>query len=266
MGKIQILRIINELRTLGGRQKHAMFSVEGHRLIERALESDAPLRGVAMAKSTYEKPNLREQQIITTLEHKGCTVQVVEDKEIEIYLEGRTFGALLGIVDLPQAWDLEKLLADRDLDLRLLIVENAQDPGNIGALMRTAKASHVDAMVLLGGTDPYHPKASRTSMGAIFDLRILRATDDLSLLDQLSETSVQKIGAVIKDGIMPCDGKVTNRWALFAGSEAHGLSKPLQERLDLRWTIPMHSAIDSFSLNAATAVLLYELNRRIWAR
>ena len=258
---IGLTQLLREVQKTGGRAKHRCFSVEGYRLIERALESGAGLRGVVLARRMVERPTQREAAILTELTRRGTPLALLEEEEIVEWTGGRSFGPILGLVEAlsPISWD--DLLVGRG-EKTLLVLYEPRDPGNIGALIRTGKASSVTALVQIGGTDPFHPKAVRTSMGAIFDLPILRVEDGRTTLMHLRNAGFQNIGAVVREGLSPSAGILKMRRALWMGSEAHGLPPDLQDSLDLRWTIPMAAEIDSFSLNAATAILLYEINRR----
>lgn len=261
----QILTCLHEVQRTAGRRHHRHFSLEGYRLVERALEKGVSWGGAAISKKMAEQPNEREQKILKELEELGCNFVVISDEEMRQRIDGRTFGPILGLVEELEPARLEDFGKGPDKPCNLLVIVEGKDPGNIGALMRTGKASNVDAMVLVGGSDPFQPKAVRTSMGAIFYLPIVQYERSEELLFVLKEGQIQTIGSVVLDGVAPYEGEVKSRRALFVGSEAHGLPMDLQKKLDLLWTIPMHSNVDSFSINAATSVLLYEINRRGWA-
>lgn len=262
MKKKKFLQMLREVRTTKGRHYHQCFSIEGYRLIERALGSRHRLHSVLVAEQSLSKPNEREKAILLDLERAGCPTFSATSEEMEELIEGRTFGPMVGLVPTLPPADLSSFLAQERCTFLVLV--HAKDPGNLGALMRTGRASGADAMLLVGGTDPFHPKAARTSMGAIFDLPILSNLDGEHLLEQLHKAQVQSIGAVVLDGTPPYQQEISNRRALFMGSEAHGLPAQMQSQFDVRWSIPMQADIDSFSINAATSILMYELNRRTW--
>lgn len=259
-----IVGMLERLRTRKGRRTEGKVFVEGYRLLERAIESDVGPAVVLISERLQEAPPARAEALLRSLEARGCPCVYAPHEALEGFIEGRTFGAMLGILDadrLPTP-SLEALCAEPETARRFLVLVKVMDPGNIGALSRTAMASGMDALLAAGGTDLYHPKALRTSMGALFDLPILQLDDWQPLLAQLQRYQVQNIGAVVTAGTAPTEGDVASRSALWVGSEAHGLPTPLQPLLDRAWTIPMPDCIDSFSVNAATAVLLYEINRR----
>ncbi|TNE44258.1 MAG: RNA methyltransferase [Deltaproteobacteria bacterium] len=264
MKKGTLLQVLREVRTPKGRIKHQRFSIEGYRLVERCLGSQGPLRAVLVEERMMETPTPRELAILESLEESSIPVVPATLSEVEEFTEGRTFGPMMGVVQTLKAPSLSQWLVDQDAPCKLLVLVEAKDPGNLGALMRTGKASNADALLVVGGTDPFHPKAARTSMGAIFDIPILTLPLDPNILTLLRDAQIQTIGAIVEEGVAPYEGEVSDRHALFMGSEAHGLPAEWQPHFDTRWTIPMSEEIDSFSINAATSVLLYELNRRKW--
>lgn len=264
MKKGALLQVLREVRSHKGREKHQLFSIEGYRLMERCLESQSPLQAVLLEERMLIDPTPREESILQQLEQTKVPVVPATEEEVAEFTEGRTFGSIMGVVQTLKPANLETWLESPSTACKFLVVVEAKDPGNLGALMRTGKASRADVLITVGGTDPFHPKAARTSMGAIFDMPIATCPRTTDLIGLLQGAKVQTIGAVVEEGIAPYEGSLSHRHALFMGSEAHGLPKEWQPRFDTRWTIPMADGIDSFSINAATSVLMYELNRREW--
>lgn len=264
MNKVKTLQRLREVQSQHGRRHHRCFSIEGYRLIERGLRSSAQFLAVLLDQRLMDAPSKREQDILEQLSQRSIPLYTGSSEELYPFLENRTFGSILGLVqEIPPA-TLTRWEQDPKADCKFLVVVDAKDPGNLGAMMRTARASGVDTMLVVQGTDPFHPKAARTSMGAIFDLPILSVADGPELITSLQRLQIQTIAAVVDNGIPPYVGTVSSRHALFMGSEAHGLPLAWHPLFDLRWSIPMHEDIDSFSINAATSILLYETNRRMW--
>ncbi len=264
MNEQLFIRDYERTLTAKGRRILGSFSIEGYRLMERALESGVKIRDILLSESFVKSPNRREKYILQELEKRNLPFHIAPDAILKELTQGRTFGPILALIEALPAANLEKILLEKREHLKLLVLVDVMDAGNIGALMRTALASGVDAMLVLRGTDPYHPKAARTSMGAIFDLPVLSSKDPLAIQTLLRENHIQQVGAVVRAGQPPYKGQLLPRHALFVGSEAHGLPEDIQKNLDLFWTIPMMAELDSFSINAATAILLYEMNRRQW--
>src|SRR5690606_11682626 len=128
-----------------------------------------------------------------------------------------------------------------------------------GALVRTALASGAVGVVTVGVSDAFHAKAIRTSMGSVFKLPIMHAQSVGFIEQELG--ALHRIAAVSVGGVAPWSLSKKESSALVLGSEAFGLSPEIAAWCDERVTIPMPVGVDSFSVNAAAGVLLYELAR-----
>jgi TrmH family RNA methyltransferase len=140
------------------------------------------------------------------------------------------------------------------------VLVDIEEPGNAGALIRTAHCSFASGVIAVGVSDPYHPKAIRTSMGSLFKIPIVQQFELEPVLEQLG--SLRRVAAVSSGGAPPWEVSFEPQLALFVGRESAGLPDAVVSRLDEVVSIPMPSGVDSFSVNAAAAVLMYEANRR----
>jgi RNA methyltransferase, TrmH family len=134
----------------------------------------------------------------------------------------------------------------------LVVLDGVQDPGNVGAICRTAAAAGVPALVVLPGTaDPYGPKAVRASAGNVFRLKVARAQwKDLAELDGY--------GAAPAGGAPLAEAPIESAGMIVLGSEAHGLS-----RKDLKLvTVPLALGVESLNVAAVAALILFEIRRR----
>lgn len=143
-----------------------------------------------------------------------------------------------------------------------LVLENVQDPGNVGTVIRTANAFCIDAVILTGDcADLYHPKTVRASMGAIFRQNTCcLAREELPVLFQ--QLDIPLYGAVLSARAKSIRQVELSRCAVAVGSEGRGLTAELIAMCDGEVIIPMNP--DSESLNAAVAasVLMWEMNGR----
>jgi TrmH family RNA methyltransferase len=257
----------DRLQSPGGRAELGGFSLEGTRSVERAVSADAALHTVFLSESFAQSAQERERKLLARL-HAQAQLQchVLPDPQLAQLNGGRGFGSILGMAHLPPAPDLAKLLPQAPEGFRpgVMVVFESSDPGNVGALVRTALASGACAFVAVGSTDPFHPKAVRTSMGSLFRLPILQFQGEQEMFEALAPLDLCYCGAVAQEGqrLDEFQAPKSRPLALCLGSEAFGLSEAVQARLDQRLTIPMPPQVDSLSINAAASVCLYELLAR----
>lgn len=144
---------------------------------------------------------------------------------------------------------------------RAIVLENLQDPGNVGTVIRTANAFNIDAVILVGAcADLYNPKTVRASMGAIFRQRVL--TMSIAELDEFTrEHALPLFGAALSDKAADLRNVEIHRAAVAIGSEGRGLSPELLDICGGEVIIPMNP--DSESLNAAVAasIIMWEMSR-----
>jgi len=241
------------------------FAVEGYRLVERAISAGAQIEHVVVGEAEHRDPSPRMVKIIEMYERLYGPVVCVPDAVVERLGEGRSLGAIHALVRMPVGGG-DELCTWLDSSegegrgLRMLVLEEMMDPGNVGALMRTAHALGVGALVAIGGTDPFHPRAARTSMGSVFRLPVFRVKDRGQACAYLRSRRVRMVGAATEAAIeLPDADFGVQRMALFVGNEGQGLTAETRAELDCLVKIPMSEAIDSLSVNAATAVILYTM-------
>ncbi len=144
---------------------------------------------------------------------------------------------------------------------RAIVLENLQDPGNVGTVIRTANAFNIDAVILVGAcADLYNPKTVRASMGAIFRQRVL--TMSIQELDELTQQQALPLfGAALSDKAADLRNVEIHRAAVAIGSEGRGLSKELLSICGGEIIIPMNPESESLNAAVAASVIMWEMSR-----
>ena len=143
---------------------------------------------------------------------------------------------------------------------RLLILDDIQDPGNIGTIIRSASAFNVDTIILsTNSVDIYNDKVLRSTQGMIFNMNIVYG-DLLDIIPKLRDNGYTILGTNVSDGEDVRDVKV-NKYALIMGNEGQGVHEEISNLCDKNLYIQMNSNCESLNVGVATSILLYELNR-----
>lgn len=144
---------------------------------------------------------------------------------------------------------------------RAIVLENVQDPGNVGTVLRTANAFGIDAVILVGAcADLYQPKTVRATMGAVFRQRVLTMDlDELSVL--LEVQGLPLYGAALSERARDIRSLSLDGAAIAVGSEGNGLSPALLARCKETVIIPMRPESESLNAAVAASVLMWEMTR-----
>lgn len=254
-----LLQLLKQIAIPKGREVTGLFSLEGYRSMERALRNDAPIREVLVSRRFAEAETARERSILEEVEKRGLPLRIAPDEDFAELNGGRGLGEVFAVMSLPSEPVWEDFVRPQGRSL-LMVGWNLGDPGNTGAVIRSALAAGCSGFLAVGTTDPWHPKSVRTSMGSLFALPIRRVAEDSDWLGALEARGFECLGTVCRDAVPLSDLKLRGgRTALVLGSEAFGLADEVAARMDQRVTIPMPEGVDSYSINAAAAVLAYTL-------
>ncbi len=144
---------------------------------------------------------------------------------------------------------------------RVIVIENLQDPGNVGTVIRSADAFNIDAVIMVGAcADLYNPKTVRASMGAIFRQRVLRMS--IGQLDGFTQRwCLPLFGAALSDRAADIRCAELHRSAVAIGSEGRGLSKELLDICGGEIIIPMNPQSESLNAAVAASVIMWEMSR-----
>ncbi len=219
-----------------------------------------------MSESFAADRRARVRALLGELGRAGCRLETAPDGVLARLTAGRDTGAIVALVRRPVPRSLLEVLQEQGSDRPLVLVGvNVEDPGNAGALVRTALAAGAAAYVRVGPGDPLHPRAVRTSMGSVVKLPLVEHQAWAPALEALRRAGMTLVGAVASGGLpLPVARLGQGGVAVLVGSEASGLPADVRGAADELVTVPMASGVDSFSVNAAAAIILYEVRRRRW--
>ena len=188
--------------------------------------------------------------------------ELISDRVCEVMSDTMTPQGVIALVRRNEA-DIRDLLDRQERHLPcLFLLENIQDPGNLGTIIRTAEASGIDGIVIDRTTvDPYHMKVIRSTMGAVFRVPIMTVPDLVPLCEELKERGIGLYAAHLK-GELFCREDYTRGCAFMIGNEGQGLSDRLSCCADRLIRIPMKGEVESLNAAVAASLLMYEVFRQ----
>ena len=155
-----------------------------------------------------------------------------------------------------------KKMDEKELGNKLLLLDDIQDPGNLGTIIRSSLAFGIDSIVLSNNSvDLYNDKVIRSSEGMIFHLNIVR-TDIKELINKLHNEGYSIYGTRVTDGVHVDKVEVNNKYALIMGNEGNGVHEDILDMCDKYLYIPMSDKVESLNVAVATSIILYELSKR----
>lgn len=234
------------------RKQTGTFIIEGKREIEIAI------------KGGYEVETiLFYREICTEIEAKKIaeTAELIEiNKDVFQKLAYReTTEGILAIAKTKSMQLADLKLSDNPL---ILVAEAPEKPGNIGALLRTADAANLDAVIIANPkSDLYNPNIVRSSVGCLFTNQIATGTTD-EIIAFLKERKINFYCATLQNSTSYHTQDYTTPTALVVGTEATGLTQEWRDAATKNIIIPMQGEIDSMNVSVAAAILIFEAKRQ----
>ena len=182
------------------------------------------------------------------------------DVNVEItYVTENVMKKLTKMPSIPKVVGVCKILDNNEIKgNRILLLDNIQDPGNLGTIIRSSVAFNVDTIVLSNDTvDLYNDKVIRSTQGLIFHTNIIRR-DLVEVVNELKNNNYDILGTNVNNGVELNKVK-SNKYALLMGNEGNGLSTELQSMCDKNIYIPMNNNCESLNVAVATSIILYAL-------
>ena len=235
------------------RKQSGTFLIEGKREIELALKGGYEIETVLFL------PELIDFNQISKLINQH--IDFIEINK-EVYQKLAYRDTTEGVLAVAKS----KSLSLKDLKLGdnplIVIAEAPEKPGNIGAILRTADAANVDAVIIADPKgDLFNPNIVRSSVGCLFTNQIATGTTD-EVIAFLQEKKINFYSATLQNSTSYHTQDYTTPTALVVGTEATGLSQKWRDEATQNIIIPMQGEIDSMNVSVAAAILIFEAKRQ----
>jgi RNA methyltransferase, TrmH family len=249
----RLLQLQEKSRT---RKKEGVFVAEGQREIELAMKGGYEIREI------YFVSDLISSEEIEKIFRKKDLPQITE-LSAEVYEKIAYRGSTEGIIAVIKSRELGLQQLDLpEKNLLILVAEAPEKPGNIGALLRTADAAGVDAVLIANPkTDIFNPNIIRSSVGCVFTNRIGTGTT-AEIIEFLKQKKINIYAAALQASVNYSEVDYTNSSAVVVGTEATGLSNEWLKNSTQNIIIPMQGEIDSMNVSVAAGILIFEARRQ----
>lgn len=220
------------------REQYGQFLLEGEHLVEEAIKSDWEVSELI----------IREDRDIHTWED-DYRITVVSHQVFQALTETPTPQGVMAVITMK----------DNVINplKKLLVLDNVQDPGNVGTMIRTADAFNYDGVILGKGTvDLFNDKVIRATQGSLFHIPVIKR-DLRTLLPELKQHGLTVIASTLEEAAPLNHIDPIDHFAIIVGNEGSGIAQDIQELSDIRVKIPISGQAESLNVSIAAAILMY---------
>lgn len=250
----ELIKHIKKLKDKKYRDISKEYVIEGIKLVGEAIQEKAPIKQIILCDDC-EKNAMISKDLMYEIAKQECVY--VSEKVFKYLSEVQTPQGILAVI--------EKNGQDTEIDYTqdiIVALDDVQDPGNLGTILRTVDSIGLTQILVSKGTaDTYNPKVVRSTMGAIFRVKIIECED---LKQTLKEIKKHKFKVVVSS--LQTENSIYeinyHKKVIVIGNEANGVEEPIQELADEKIKIPMLGKTESLNASVATGIILYEYVRQ----
>ena len=238
------------------RRVQNLIVIEGFREIRLAITT-----GFTISSLLYCREIIHDEEFRSLLSNTVSSFEMAElTPEIFNRLAYRKDSG--GVIALAKPRRIDFTEVKLSLNPLILVLESVEKPGNLGAILRTADASNLDAVIICDPqTDIYNPNAIRSSIGCIFTMPVVTSTTQ-EAIDWLRSNHIKMFGTALTATGFYHETDLSGPAAIIMGSEAYGLSQTWMDEADELIRIPMNGKIDSMNVSASAAIVVFEALRQ----
>ena len=254
----ELIKHIKKLKDKKERDLSNEYIIEGIKLIQEAIQENAKIKQIIICDDC-EKTESIPKDLMYEIAKQECIY--VTNKVFDSITEVMNPQGILAIIEKQS----KEIQIDDKQDI-ILALDDIQDPGNLGTILRTADSIGLTQILVSKGTaDCYNPKVVRSTMGAIFRVKIIECED---LVKTLKEIKKHKFEIVVSS--LQTDNSIYDinyhKKVIVIGNEANGVKKEIQDLADKKIKIPMLGKTESLNASVATGIILYEYVRQKLAK
>lgn len=231
------IKSLKKLHIKKYRDESNLFLVEGEHLVLEAY------------KRGYLKKIIVKENTKTNFD---VEIMYVSENVLKYLSELDSPSAIIGVCEKLQ---------EKEIGNKVLVLDDIQDPGNLGTIIRSAVAFNIDTIVISDNTvDLYNSKVIRASQGMVFNINIIKK-DLLNFIDYLKQQKYRIYATKVNGGNDLKNVEISKNFAIIMGNEGSGVRNEILELADEYLYIKMNESCESLNVAIATSIILYELNK-----
>ncbi|MDQ6919920.1 MAG: 23S rRNA (guanosine(2251)-2'-O)-methyltransferase RlmB [Candidatus Dormibacteraeota bacterium] len=244
-----------------GRRPPAL--VYGRNPVREALRAGTDVRRLLVQPSADAEPRLKE--LLQLAGERGIPVEEVGRHRLDDVAHSDSHQGVVAYVGRRRYWELGDLLAEVEPDPApmLLVLDEVQDPQNLGSVARSAEAAGVAGVVMSRNRAPeITPAVAKASAGAVEHLRIAQVGSVAQAIERIREAGYWVVGLAGEGDADYTEARYDGRLALVVGSEGRGLHRLVRERCDQVVRLPMLGKVSSLNAAVAASIVMFEALRQ----
>ena len=247
----QVKELLQLQKKSKARNERGIFIVEGVKMFQEAPREW--IEKVYISESFYNKRGKE-------MDFSGLKAEILADKVFSHVSDTKTPQGILCLVK-QRMIKLEDMLKENAPFL--MVLDNLQDPGNLGTIVRTAEGAGVTGIIMSRDTvDIYNPKTIRSTMGSVYRMPFFYVEDLPEFLDELKEKGVKTYAAHLEGSNNYDEEDYRGACAFLIGNEGNGLRDEVADNADIWIKIPMYGQVESLNAAIASSILMYEVSRQ----
>ncbi|WHQ36754.1 RNA methyltransferase [Spiroplasma sp. SV19] len=244
------IKLLAKLKERKYRKELNLALIEGWNILEEALQQELLVEILTTAPNRLKLKNI-----------SGVLLTICSEPILAKLSQSKNSQNIIGVIDLNKT----KTKSDFEINQNILLLENIQDPGNLGTLIRTGLGFNFTNIILYNHTvDIFNDKVLRASQGAVFrtiikelnleEIKVLQANQYKVITTNLNQKSTF---------LQDWQFHKTEKYILALGNEGHGLSPDLQKLSDYNIQVKINPKLESLNVAQAGTILMYEINRQL---
>lgn len=250
----QFIKHIKKLKDKKYRDINNEYLIEGIKLIKEAIQEKAQIKQIVICDECEKIEAIPKDLMYEIAKHECIYVTKKLFETLTNVVEPQGILAIIGKSDPKQ-----EINYNEDI---IVALDDIQDPGNLGTILRTVDSIGLTQIIISKGTaDVFNPKVIRSSMGAIFRVKVIESEDLKQTLLEIKKHKFELLVTSLQTKKSVYDIKYKKK-IIVIGNEANGVSREIQELSDYKIKIPMLGKTESLNASVATGIILYEYVRQ----